>query len=135
MTGRMRLLLCICTVVGLSAGIGTGVAVYLQPEPVLLACPDVTPIPETRVVTLLEAWPVPPEATPIPAPRRAVRRSKPPSLIAAPVPVEQCAPDRLSSVPGGDAGPNEVPEPSSAAVSVLGLMVLAAVRRRSKAPK
>lgn len=133
-----KVLLCICAVVGLSAGIGTGVAVYLQHEPVLLACPDVTGIADSRWNTQSDLAPQPWPLTAADAPpvlRRSIRRSKQQSLIAAPVPVEQCGPFPSSRAPGADDGAalHEVPEPSSASVAVLGLAGLAWVRRKKKA--
>lgn len=118
---------------------GYRIHALIAPEPVLLACPDVTAIPETREVhtaSLLPAWPVPPEATPIPAPRRAVRRSKPALITNAPATAVQCAPDQLSRAPGdGDgAAPNEVPEPSSASVALAGLAGLVWMRRKKGKP-
>jgi hypothetical protein len=103
------------------------------PEPVLLACPDVTAIPETRWnerAALPPAWPVPPEATPIPAPRRSVQRKRNP-LIPAPVPVEQCA-FPAAGAPGLESNgePNLVPEPSGVALAGLGLAALAIARAR-----
>lgn len=131
-----KVLLCICAVVGLSAGIGTGVAVYLQPEPVPLACPDVTPIVETREVHTAALWPVPqaeaaPAAPAAQAQSRPRRRKAP--LITGVPPTVQCAPDQLSrSVPADDEL-HLVPEPPSASVAVLGLAGLAWVRRKKKA--
>jgi hypothetical protein len=121
----MQIVLLPAVVAVSSLGGGDLIAWYTLPEPVPLACVESNPIPESHEV-VVSTWPIPPEATPVP--RRTYRKRTQIFPPAGPS-VVQCAPDSLSSVPGAGDDAQYVPEPSSASITVLGLLALAAVGR------